>query len=520
MHAVRNVHPTPAANTSLRALLNEHALRLRLVVPEEVLPPGALDAVLRGVHSSDLLDPTPFLSEDLVLLTTGTQFADLADDAYPAYVSRLRSRGVAGLGFGTEVVRDGVPQSLIDACESEQLALFEVPYETPFIAVARAHAQAQAAQDYARRTWALDTQRALSLAALRAHGVPSLLDELSTRLGRSVALFSASGEVSSLHPPESVSPALVEPLRTEVADILSRGSRTGAVVSFHGRTFSLQTVGRSGHLRGVLAVEGDRLDVEARGVVTMAVAMVGLAREQHLSSLRARASLRAGLAASVREGDLSTARRVAREMWGGLPVAPVRVALAHASTARRDDVLEWLEDQSEGAGHRLFFGRVDEGLLLIVPTGNHDVLLRACDRFGLTLGLSEPTAYDQLASATAQARFARDSGDAGLVEYATMSPDLWDVMLRGDARSVAHSQLRPLHEHDRVHHSSLVDTLRAWAQSDGALDRAATHLGVHRHTIRARLATVERILQVDLTAFETRARVWAMLHAEGSAAAD
>ena len=126
------------APPSLRALLARRDLHLLLVVDEHDLAPGSMDRPVRWVHSSDLADPTPFLSEGLVLLTTGTQFADADAADYRAYVDRLVARGVRALGFGTEVVRDGMPSGLVDACTAARLPLFEVPYRTPFIAVARA----------------------------------------------------------------------------------------------------------------------------------------------------------------------------------------------------------------------------------------------------------------------------------------------------------------------------------------------------------------------------------------------
>ena len=64
-----------AETPTLRALLARRDLQLRLDGPEG-LEPSALDRPVRWVHSSDLADPTPFLSEGLVLLTTGTQFED------------------------------------------------------------------------------------------------------------------------------------------------------------------------------------------------------------------------------------------------------------------------------------------------------------------------------------------------------------------------------------------------------------------------------------------------------------
>jgi purine catabolism regulator len=130
---------------TLRALLARRDLRLRLAT-DDAGAVGALDLPVRWVHSSDLADPTPFLSEGLVLLTTGTQFATGIDDPamYVDYVRRLRDRGVVGLGFGTEVVREGVPPLLSQACVDAEMPLFEVPYRTPFIAVARANAAATA----------------------------------------------------------------------------------------------------------------------------------------------------------------------------------------------------------------------------------------------------------------------------------------------------------------------------------------------------------------------------------------
>ena len=121
---------------TLRALLARRDLGLSLA--GDHLEPSTLDRAIRWVHSSDLADPTPFLSEGLVLLTTGTQFpqGDGASEVYRAYVRRLAARGVVGLGFGTEVVRDGIPPALIDACRDERMPLFEVPYRTPFIATA------------------------------------------------------------------------------------------------------------------------------------------------------------------------------------------------------------------------------------------------------------------------------------------------------------------------------------------------------------------------------------------------
>ena len=196
MDAARDPDPARAARAA------RPAARARRGRSEPTLGQRS-DRAVRWVHSSDLADPTPFLSEGLVLLTTGTQFPD-GDDA-PDVVPRVRAaasraRGVVGLGFGTEVVRDGIPPALVDACRDERMPLFEVPYRTPFIAVARANAEAIAAEAYARRSWALAAQRAIALAALRPDGLGATLAELARQLDTWVGMFDAAGELAREHP--------------------------------------------------------------------------------------------------------------------------------------------------------------------------------------------------------------------------------------------------------------------------------------------------------------------------------
>jgi purine catabolism regulator len=262
---------------TLRALLRRRDLGLALVPRETDLPEGALDRPLRWVHSSDLADPTPFLSEDLALLTTGTQFDEAV--AIDTYVGRLADRGVLGLGFGTDVHRSGIPDELISACEVHGMPLFSVPYRTPFIAVARAHSEAIAAQAYARRSWALDTQRALALAALRPSGLEATIAELGRRLDVWSGMFDAAGALLVSHPRDRLGAELLDALGERVMEILTRGLEAGQSLTLGDHTFMLFTVGRGGHLRGVIALAIDALDPEARAVVTSVIAMAGLAME-------------------------------------------------------------------------------------------------------------------------------------------------------------------------------------------------------------------------------------------------
>lgn len=501
---------------TLRALLARRDLHLTLA-SDESLGTAALDRAIRWVHSSDLADPTPFLSEGLVLLTTGTQFreADAAEDAgpYREYVQRLAARGVVGLGFGTEVVRAGIPPALVDACRDERMPLFEVPYRTPFIAVARANAEAIAAEAYARRSWALAAQRAIALAALRPDGLGATVAELAKQLDTWVGMYDAAGELSREHPLGGLDAQTAEALQREVTGVLHRGARAGSSLRIGDTPFTLQTLGRGGHLRGVIAIAAGDLDQEGRVVVTAVIAMAGLALEQQQGLSRARGALRAGLVQALLTGDPTLARRISRDLWGPLPAAPVVVALTDAAAARVDGVHELLElraDENRGA---LFFGRGDDGLVVVMPAGDLMAVEELAERFDVHVGLSDPTGYDAFAAALAQAHVARERGAGAIATFADVSRSGVLSALTDDARALARAELAPLADHDAANGTHLLETLRVWLDEDCSHEASAHSLGVHRHTVRTRLALAERVLGRDLSSFATRAELWAALRA-------
>ncbi|HWM15750.1 MAG TPA: PucR family transcriptional regulator [Microbacterium sp.] len=503
----------PADGPTLRSLLSRRDLRLRLEGDVEALEAGALDRPLRWVHSSDLADPTPFLSDGLVLLTTGTQFPGAADDAEAsaAYVRRLSARGVVGLGFGTEVVRDGIPPTLVDACQAERMPLFEVPYRTPFIAVARAGAEAIAAQSYSRRSWALAAQRAISLAALRPDGLGATLAELARQLDAWVGMYDTAGVLTREHP-SSLDPSAAHELSAQVGVVLRRGARAASSLRIGDVPFTLQTLGRGGHLRGVIAIAAGDLDQEGRGVVTAVVAMAGLALEQQQGLDRARTLLRAGLIQSLLSGDPALARRIAKDLWGGLPTAPLLIAMTDAAAARRDAVREWLELRADERHGDLFFGRGDDGLVLVVSEADADLLDEFTERFDVRLGVSDASSYDAFSAGTDQARLARDRGTTPVSHFADLARSgVLSVPPSGEARTVAEATLLPLIRHDREQGTALLETLSAWLANDCSHEASARALGVHRHTVRARIGAAERVLGVDLRSFAARAEVWAAL---------
>ncbi|MFF3027365.1 PucR family transcriptional regulator [Microbacterium sp. NPDC057944] len=490
---------------ALRALLARRDLGLALVSAEEALPEGALDRPLRWVHSSDLADPTPFLSEDLALLTTGTQFDDEA--SIDTYVGRLSDRGVLGLGFGTEVHRAGIPEELIAACAARGMPLFEVPYRTPFIAVARAHSEAIAAQAYARRSWALDTQRALALAALRPHGLDATIAELGRRLDAWVGMYDAAGALTLSHPREGISPDVLSGLGGQVVEVLTRGLEAGQSLSIDGQTFMLFTVGRGGQLRGVIALAVDAIDSEARTVVTSVIAMAGLAMEQSEQLARSRRRLHTQLLGSLLTDDPALARRV----LGGVPQAPMVVAVA--SDAPAGPLVDWWERRRADHGTASFVAESVEGVVMCVSAGEEHLFDDVASRFGIRLGVSEPESYDAFTRAHAQALTSlRQQGDAGAFRYAdTVGSSILSALATDEARLVAESRLAPLRDHDAATGGDLEHALRTWLEHDARAEPAALALGVHRHTLRSRISQAGVLLGIDLGSFPARAEAWTLL---------
>lgn len=489
---------------TLRALLRRRDLGLRLVSVEAALPTGALDRPLRWVHSSDLADPTPFLAEDLVLLTTGTQF----DTAVPVstYVQRLADRGVLGLGFGTEVHRSGIPDELVLACAQLGIPLFEVPYRTPFIAVARAHSEAIAAQTYARRTWALDAQRALALAALRPRGLDAAVAELGRRLGVWAGMFDAAGALVHAHPRDGIDGDAQSRVAERVADVLARGLEAGQSLTIDDRSFMLFTVGRGGQLRGVIALALDALDAEARAVVTSVIAMAGLALEQSEQLGRSRRRLHTQLLRSLLADDPTLARRV----LGHLPPAPVVVAVA--ADAPITALGDWWERRRAEHGTMSFLAESDEGLTLCVSAADETLLDDVAARFGMRLGVSDPEPYSAFSRAHAQAAVAVHQHGTGAVRYAdTVGASILTALATDEARLVAESRLAPLREHDAMTGGDLVRTLRVWLESDAKAEPAAAALGIHRHTLRSRIGQAGALLGGDLSSFAARAELWTLL---------
>ncbi|MGW1143344.1 PucR family transcriptional regulator ligand-binding domain-containing protein, partial [Streptomyces zhihengii] len=111
----------------LRALLDTDALGLRLLGGED-----ELDRAVRGVMTTDLKDPSRYLSGGELVLT-GLAWRHDASDSEP-FVRILASTGVAGLAAGEAELGD-IPDDLVLACARHRLPLFAVNESVAFATI-------------------------------------------------------------------------------------------------------------------------------------------------------------------------------------------------------------------------------------------------------------------------------------------------------------------------------------------------------------------------------------------------
>jgi len=508
---------------SIRSLLDEPSLALGLVVsPAHRDGRDPLDENVSWVHSSDLLDPTPFLDAGQLLLTDGAQFAptpgeDVAyEEPVDRYVARLSARGIRGLGFATQVIHDQVPTALATACEAHRLPLLEVRDRTPFIAIIRYVADVIAREQNARAEWSLRAQRSIAHAALRPDGLASILSELERQLGGWVALFDAAGNHLRTPADTSVPPALLAPVTDAARAALARGLRSSSRHAVDGQEVTLQTLGQRNQLRGVLAIGGIApLDPAGTDLVTSVIALASLALEQNRALDVARGHLRGGVLEQLVAGSIAVASRTATEVWGGLPDEPLRV-MAVAVEGHHQFLLESLELMAEDRRGAVFFAPRDDGI--IVLTGEQDIpgVRALLARHGATSGMSTATALGDLARGIDEAaRALQRAQDAGApsIDFGDVLGDGMLGMLREEnAGAVARRLLRPLIEHDAREGTDLLGTAKAWFANNCAWDQTAKGLGIHRHTLRNRIDTAGGVLGLDLDLVHDRFELWTALH--------
>jgi PucR-like helix-turn-helix protein/purine catabolism regulatory family protein len=525
----------------LRTVVN--AGQLAVGVVRESLRPGALELPVRWAHVCELLDPAPYLLGDELLLTSGVNLPSVPAEV-DRYVLRLRAAGITALGFGvTPPMHEELPESLRAACARHGLPLLVVPERVPFLAVSRAVSVALEEAGRREQRRIVEAREALTSAA--ADGLDEVIAVLGRRLAGWACLVdgSAGGAVVDTAVvgtavvgtagvgTAGVGTAVVDgaaeggqseggdtggavlagyrvprPLPAEATELLVRtgagsGLRSASTQLADGTYLLAQPVyPRAASSPLVIAGRRDRFGLAERAILGVGAALLGLVGGAGSDAARLGGAATGLLLGGADPGQVAAGLLGPGEYRVLAGVAyrrgPGRAAAGyHWLRARLDTPLVEVTDGPRftavargTVGLAQLDGLRADGWLVVagspVPAAR------------LAEAVSEVDSLLQRAVALQRPVLARSAGLAAMVGPAA-------------GADFAARLLAPLRELERDRPGEpLVETLRTWLANHGGWDRTAAALGVHRNSVRHRIARVERRLGVDLADPETRMELW------------
>ncbi|NML51237.1 PucR family transcriptional regulator [Streptomyces sp. R302] len=225
----------------LRALLENDALGLRLLGGEE-----ELDRSVRGVMTTDLKDPSRYLSGGELVLT-GLAWLREPADAEP-FVRILSQAGVSALAAGEAELGD-IPDDLVEACSRHRLPLFAVN-ETVAFATITEHVVRQVSGERAGDLAAVvDRHRRLMTSGPAGGGPEAVLDLLGSDLDLRAWVLSPTGrQIAGAGEP--LDPALAAALAGEHLAATRTGRRGPHRLTLQGTPYSLFPVRNAGRAAG------------------------------------------------------------------------------------------------------------------------------------------------------------------------------------------------------------------------------------------------------------------------------
>ncbi|ELS57595.1 PucR family transcriptional regulator [Streptomyces viridochromogenes] len=545
----------------LRALLETDALGLRLLGGED-----ELDRTVRGVMTTDLRDPSRYLSGGELVLT-GLAWRRDAADSEP-FVRILVQAGVAALAAGEAELGD-VPDDLVLACARHRLPLFAV-HESVAFATITEHVVRQVSGERAGDLAAVvDRHRRMMTSGPAGGGPDVVLDLLGSDLDLRAWVLSPTGRL--IAGPKVAGPALPADVCGKLAAEHLAATRTGRRAP-HRMTldttpyslFPIRSSGRSPQAARdvretvlsdwLLAVDADASDwpEERLDLLQGVTQLIAVERDRRDAARTVRRRLAQEVLELVQTGaapaEIAARLRVAAPvLLPGLGAAPhwqVVVARVEwedgdieagpiAQTLLEEILVDPLATGPEPSDRIAVAHTGDEAIALVpLPAvssehdgseaGIHaDALLQSVrhplaaglDGDGrVTLGVSAAVhSAEGLRGALEEARHARRVAAArpGRVCAAGHQELASHVLLLpfvpDDVRRAFTARLLdPLRDYDRRHRAELIPTLEAFLDCDGSWTRCATRLHLHVNTLRYRVGRIEQLTSRDLSRLEDK----------------
>lgn len=486
---------------NIKDIIDNASLRTRLLSGA-----AGLSRRVRWAHVCELADPTEWLGEGDLLMTTGIGIpADASQQT--VYLERLAQAKVAGLMIGENMQAPANIQALQATAEQLDFPLLMTHYSVPFSAVTRAILEADKQEEFERRN-AISRLYESARMGLRGIGVRALLERLAKDVRARLYLFDAR----SLEPWQptleplpvawreallgrrqelrGAAPAVLRCTLSDLDDealVMALPSQPSCEILAHGG--ELLDYGLLHHLVGVLGIELERLHAEQERQLRLGSELLDDLLQQRLGE------------------------RAARERLAQLqcPVEESTVALARHPAGLAEDWQQRLRRRG-----LVFLARsMGQELVVMIRVRGSAALLQA--ELGCPLGLSNRVGHParaQEALREARLALAHASARCPLVAYDSVQAEQpWLPGSLEQAARVHRSVLGALADYDQQQGTQLQETLRVFLEQNRSWQKAAQHLNVHKQTLVYRVRRIEEITGRSLDSTEDVAVLWIALRA-------
>ncbi|MBC7593713.1 MAG: PucR family transcriptional regulator [Kineosporiaceae bacterium] len=469
-------------------LLLEHSLQLRLQTPSTQ---ARLEWEVSGCSPTELLDPTPFLDPNALLLTSGIGMNFSEKRTWDAFVERLAAVPVSAIAFATGMVHRVLPPGLATACAAHEVPLLEVPSAVPLLQVNRHIESVMQAERLAviNRGWTLADECARL--ANQGAEIVTLLAAVFDTVATPLAVYDSYGTVIAQYP-EVVSWAAgihKKPTAGVLSIPLPMGLNHPCHLAVRHHDIDIPLESLLGPVASIIALQLNRSVVvdasrhqEIKLLVTLCEAWEEATHNDVTKSFQA-LGLDRHSETTLIVADMSG--EFASNSW------QLRVALHDAFHTVRvtefDGCLfafaQLARDDFDTIAERLLHIDTRQPLILKSPTTSlFELRLSVVHSLHLVRHVETPQLAPELGLSAVIA------ATAG----------------RG-AREAAKRFLAPLAAHDMRRTSQLVETLRSYLRNDAHQSRTCAELFIHRNTLNYRLRQIENLLRVDLATVDGQA---------------
>jgi len=526
----------------LRALLGDETAGsgvpgMRLLVGE-----SELDRAVNAVMTTDLRDPSRYLTAGALVLTGLVWHSDAED--CERFVRALTRGGAAALAAGQAGIGD-IPDDLIQACARHRLPLFAVAEELSFATLSEFVLRRISAERANDLTAVLDRHRRLVQTAAGGAELDGVLGMLAADISIHCWVLSLTGRQAATGGTD-----LAPGLRTDLAraHLGARERRAGAPLRHRvgRRVFSLLPVPEAGATSEpdawgdwFLAVEDDITEWprQRQALLGELVRLVAVSRDRIEDRRRHPRELAEGLLDLLAAG--ADPNEVAARLRTVQPTERVDAAWQFVTAALPDhgprdarrlgrvlleEALADLDPPALVCAHAA-------GAVALIPTGGapepdaNEVdpttrLLRerlaafegpgGAPRVHIGVG-ARVTRVDALRGALEEAWHAcriaaTGTGRVGVVGHPEPASHVALLAAVPDdvRRAFRARLLDPLNAYDATHPADLVGTLEAFLDCDGSWTRCAAVLHVHVNTLRYRIGRIEELTGRRLARLEDR----------------